>query len=43
MTVTWTAQDGNNKTLKLTSIIGKIDPANTAQYSTASSAGGITP
>jgi Tfp pilus assembly protein PilV len=43
MQVSWTTQDGSNKTLQLTSIIGKIDPGIAAQAASTGTSGTITP
>lgn len=43
ITVTWTAQDGSNKTLSLNSIIGENDPSDSAQAIMALPSGTITP
>lgn len=43
ITVTWTAQDGSNKSLALNSIIGRTDPAYSAQAIMQLPSGTITP
>ena len=43
LTITWTTQDGSNKSLTLTSIIGKTDPASSGQVIAQLPSGSITP
>ena len=43
VSVTWVAQDGASRTITLSSIIGKINPASVGNVIQLSQAGGVTP